>query len=163
MRTDFLAARERRQELVAAAIAARGGATTAFLSLNIPGAEKTPPGAEAFFAAMRDRTLAALAPCAIVEEGRDALGPYAIFSLAIAAVEAKRTCVALEASEPGARLADLDVYASDGRQVDRASRGLAGRSCLVCTQAAVDCIRAGRHQPHEVINRVHELLANYRA
>jgi holo-ACP synthase CitX len=160
LQASLLEARERRQQALSSRLGE--GAATIFLSLNIPGADKTPPGAEAFFAAMQEMLLAAFEPSWKCCAGRDALGPYAIVSVEVDAAETKRRCLALEASAPAARLADLDVYAADGRQLDRASLALPPRSCLVCAQAAVDCMRAQRHAAPEVIARVHELLAPFR-
>ena len=161
MRAKLLKARERRQAALSSQLI-ESGAATIFFSLNIPGVEKTPRGADAFFSAMLVRLLDAFAP-AHCAQGRDALGPYAILSVATEPIETKRRCLALEASEPCARLADLDVYAAGGGQVDRGSLGLPGRSCLVCAQAAVECIRVKRHDAQEVIAKVHELLSPYRS
>ena len=93
----------------------------------------------------------------------DALGPYAIMVLGVDPVEAKTGCVELETGHPSARLIDLDVYSVEGVQIDRGCLGLPGRACLVCSRAAVECIRAKRHSINEVIGNVDALLAHFRA
>ncbi len=80
----------------------------------------------------------------------------------IDAVEAKKRCIIVETGEPCARLADLDVYAQDGAQVDRARLGLPARACLLCALPAVECMRAKRHDQNEVIAKAHALLVRFR-
>ena len=63
---------------------------------------------------------------------------------------------------PSARLFDLDVYTPNGKQVDRAALGLTARTCLICEQSAMDCIRTKRHSFEATIDKVHELLKPYR-
>lgn len=93
----------------------------------------------------------------------DALGPYAIMGLDIEPLAVKRRCIALEASHPAARLIDLDVYSAAGIQVDRACLDLPRRTCFLCSQPAVECIRAKRHSLDQVVEKVHELLAHFSA
>lgn len=99
----------------------------------------------------------------VLEKSLDALGPYAIIALDIDPPEAKRRCIALETGQPAARLIDLDVYSAAGVQIDRASLGVAARSCLVCQSPAVDCIRRKRHSLDQVIAKTHELLSTFSA
>lgn len=101
----------------------------------------------------------------LAELGReqDALGQYAIFALEADPVGVKRRCVAIESRELPMRLLDLDVYSANASQIDRHSIGLVARTCLLCDQPAVDCIRAKRHLFQDVIGRVHALLARFRA
>ncbi len=160
-RRSYLDARDSRQDALAWALG-RGHPATLFLALNIPGVDKTPPGAEALLIWMLNQ-LPAVLP-GIVESGRynDVLGPYAILGLDADPRAVKEACVHLETGHPSARLVDLDVYSPDGRQVDRSALGLPARTCLVCDQPAVDCIRNKRHPLNTVINKVHELLAPFR-
>ena len=158
---NYLEARDSRQDALAQALST-GHPATLFLSLNIPGSKKTPPGAEALFLWMREKLHAGFPGLACLTEARDVLGPYALFGLDIDPPVVKKRCVGLETDHPSARLIDLDVYAADGRQIDLVSLGLQGRSCLVCDQQAVDCIRAKRHAFEETICKVHELLAPFR-
>lgn len=133
-----------------------------FLSLNIPGQEKAPPGAEALFLWMMERLCASFPGLVCLTEASDVLGPYALLGLDADPLAVKKRCVGLETDHPSSRLTDLDVYAADGRQIDRGSLALQGRSCLVCDQRAVDCIRAKRHSFEETLCKVHELLAPFR-
>ena len=160
-RRSYLDARDSRQDALAWALG-RGHPATLLLALNIPGGDKTPPGAEALFLWMLNQ-LPAVVP-GFVESSKfhDVLGPYAILGLDSDPKVVKKACVHLEAGHPSSRLIDLDVYSPDGQQVDRSSLGLPARACLVCDQPAVDCIRAKRHSLHSVIHRVHELLAPFR-
>ena len=91
----------------------------------------------------------------------DALGPYAIMGLDMEPVAIKNRCISLETSHPGARLIDLDVYSASGIQIDRSSLDLPRRTCLVCNQPAVECIRTKRHSFDDVVGKAHELLAHF--
>ncbi len=133
------------------------------MSLNIPGREKTPAGSPAFFLSIFNRLVQDFPGSSVLEKSLDALGPYAIIALKIDPREAKRRCIALETGHPAARLIDLDVYSAAGAQIDRASLGIAARSCLVCQSPAVDCIRLKRHSLEEVIAKTHELLSSFSA
>lgn len=97
------------------------------------------------------------------EKYYDVLGPYAIMAFEMDPLEAKKHCIALETSNPSARLIDLDVYSAQGNQIDRASLGFPARPCLVCQCPAVDCIRLKRHSPVEVIAKTHALLSSFTA
>ena len=160
-RRSYLDARDSRQDALAWALR-RGHPATLFLALNIPGGDKTPPGADALFLWMLNQLPAVLPGFVESSKFHDVLGPYAILSLDANPKVVKKACVHLEAGHPSSRLIDLDVYSPDGQQVDRKTLGLPTRTCLVCDQPAVDCIRAKRHSLHNVIHRVHELLAPFR-
>ncbi len=136
------------------------------LSLNIPGADKTPPGAKRLFA----WALAAIhekqpdgGACHVVAETQDLLGYFALVRCAQAPLAAKRKAVALETMHQAARLVDIDVYRLSGEQVGRCEIGLPARACLLCDAPAVECMRTKRHDPNEVIARAHELLKNFSA
>ena len=111
---------------------------------------------------MREKLHADFPGLTCLTEARDVLGPYALFGLDIDPLVMKKHCLDLESDHPSSRLIDLDVYTANGRQVDRGSLDLQGRSCLVCDQWAVDCIRAKRHTFEETISKVHELLTPFR-
>lgn len=159
---NFLEARDNRQETLAQQLS-KGFPATVFLSLNIPGYEKTPPGSEALFLWAFTELKKLFSGLVTLVEENDALGPYAIMGLALEPQAAKQACIALESGEVFARLLDIDVYAADGRQIDRGSLGVPTRTCLLCAQPAVECIRAKRHSYEEVVVRVHALLSNFRA
>ena len=159
---SFLDARDRRQESLAR-IVGKGFPATVFLSLNIPGLDKTPSGSEALFLAILDQLVSSFPGLSLPEKSCDALGFYATMTLEIDPVAAKKRCIALETGNPSARLIDLDVYSAQGMQIDRASLGYPARTCLVCQSPAVDCIRLQRHSSVEVIARTHELLSPFTA
>jgi holo-ACP synthase len=159
---NFLEARDRRQDALSQALS-KGCSATLFLSLNIPGHEKTPPGSEALFLWVLDNLAENFPGRLCLAKTQDDLGPYAILALDVEPREAKKRCVILESVHPSARLVDLDVYDINGQQIDRRKLGLSGRSCLVCRQPAVECIRVKRHSFDEIIGKVHELLTYFRA
>ena len=156
--SEIIAARNRRQELLEERFSG-GYLTTVFVSLNIPGAEKNPPGVKALFSWALRRLLGEFPESANLMRSNDPLGPFAVISLNREAVGVKLRCIALENVQPFARLVDLDVFNGSGCQVDRAALGLLPRPCLICDQAAVDCIRLRRHAAEEVLERSNELLA----
>lgn len=156
----FLRAREARQAMLSVVLS-RKQRSTLFLSLNIPGVEKSPRGSEGLFASMRSQLAHSFSEICAAEEGRDALGPFLLASFDIDAIELKKRCILWETATTAGRLIDLDVYDAQGRQVDRQSLGLSGRPCLVCDQPAVDCMRNKRHATHEVIGKVNDLLAPF--
>lgn len=159
---NFLEARDSRQDALALQLG-KGYSATIFLSLNIPGYEKTPPGTEALFLWVFTELANLFSGLVTLVEENDALGPYAIMGIDLEPQAVKKECIALESGHVYARLVDIDVYSADGRQIDRGSLGLPTRTCLLCAQPAVECIRAKRHSYEEVIARVHELLSNFRA
>lgn len=158
---EFLEARDRRQETLEAQLANRYPALL-FFTLNIPGGDKTPPGAFGLYNHGLETLFNAFPGMRLLVQGSDQLGPYTYFRLDRDPGEVKRACVELESAGPHARLYDLDVYDSQGRQLDRAAIGLAPRSCLLCENQAVECIRLKRHSIEEVTDKAHELLAPFR-
>jgi holo-ACP synthase len=161
LKSDIILTRDRRQGLLESQLAS-GHPTLLFLSLNIPGAVKNPPGAEQLFSWALGRLAAAFPGLTTMATGCDLLGPYALLGSHCAAVEVKRDCVALETSQAAARLVDADVFDDLGRQIDRAALSLPPRPCLVCELAAVECMRAGRHSYTELGKKIDELLAPFR-
>ncbi len=162
LRLKLLAARDARQQALGHALQAGWPATLA-LALNIAGADKTPPGAAPLFAAIMRQLVDSFPQCVCLHHDEDALGPYALVGVALSAEQAKRRCLAIEESEPAARLVDVDVYDRDGVQLGRAQLGLPARRCLVCGEAAVDCMREKRHPLEAIVARTDELLVTYRA
>lgn len=160
--SSFLDARDARQDALAQTLSA-GHSATLFLSLNIPGAEKSPPGSEAIFLWALGEFRTRFSGLAVTVHTRDALGPYAIIGLDSKPVAVKMCCIELEASHPAARLIDLDVYSASGMQISRSALDLPRRACLLCDQPAVECMRGKRHSFNEVIAKAHELLAPFRA
>lgn len=64
--------------------------------------------------------------------------------------EAKRKAVLLEETHPLGRLADLDVR-DRGRIYSRRDLGCPERSCYLCKEKAVYCVRSMKHTMEEVI------------
>jgi holo-ACP synthase CitX len=160
LQSELLAARDRRHAALRQALG-QGWRAILFLSLAIPGADKTPASAGGLFAWARREAEAACGGLSGLREGHDRLGPFAILGSGMEPPELKMICVGLETVAPFARLIDADVYDSRGTAVDRAFLGLPPRPCLVCAAPARECIRLGRHDGAELSRRVHELLAPF--
>ena len=129
MQAALLEARDARQALLEAGRPPAGAALLA-VSLALPGADKEPPGALALFTWALAQAVVRLPGARPLHSGGDALGPFALLAVPAAPEAVKRTCLAVEAARPAARLVDLDVYDADGRQLDRAALGLPPRACL---------------------------------
>lgn len=155
--SELLAARDARQRLLDRALAA-GRPALLFVSLNLPGPDKSPPGARLLFRCSCERIAESFPGSLLLARERDALGHYALRVLDVDALAAKRLCVDIEHSNPAARLLDLDVYSPSRGQVGRAALGLPPRPCLLCGQPAVDCMRNKRHPLTSVIAQAHALL-----
>jgi holo-ACP synthase CitX len=157
-RSSVLAARDARQ---GALDRHRGaGRTLVAVSLAVPGAEKTPPGAYALFAWALAEVTSALGDASALHSSADVLGPFAVLATRAAALDAKARCVSIETARPAARLLDLDVYSPDGAPLDRARLHLPDRPCLCCDRPARECIRAGRHDLALVARAARALLAS---
>ena len=130
----------------------------AFLSLNLPGEEKTPPGSACLFAWALAEITRAFPAARLHANTRDVLGHYAIITIDAPPRSVKAFAIALETRRAAARLIDLDVYAADGVQLGRRELGLPPRPCLLCDEAAMDCIRQQRHERRALVARAHELL-----
>lgn len=160
LRSSLLAARDARHELLCQALRNRHG-TVVFLTLNLPGADKNPPGSAGLFRWARLCLVEALPVMAESFHGIDALGPFALFAGTGVTQSIKSRCMAVEAVHPFGRLLDLDVYDALGRPVDRALLGHPPRSCLLCRRPARECIRLQRHSDGELNEKTHELLAPF--
>lgn len=143
LRTSLLAARDRRQALLERLFPAPFP-TALMLSLNLPGDEKSGERAEKLFA-WGERALAAALPALLVLRERDALGPFALYHSPLAPAEAKRLAMGVESGHPAGRLLDLDIFDASGAPLGRAALGLPPRSCLLCAEPALSCIRVKRH------------------
>ena len=158
--TQFLSARDARQQDLLRALAAPAAASAAsvlLLSTNVPGPEKQRVGlAHLVHRALAD--LAEVLPLEVVSSRTDLLGPFHLAYSSAPPEAVKRAAVALEAKDPAGRLLDIDVYRTDGSQVDRARLGLPQRACLLCAEPARECIRVQRHSLAELQARVEALL-----
>jgi holo-ACP synthase CitX len=156
LRQQLLAARDARQSTVERGCG--NGRTLIFVGTNVPGPDKDVPGVGQVFGAALRALAAAVSSGRPFEHGRDVLGPWAALAALGPADEVKRAAVRIEERGPGGRLVDIDVYAPDGRPVDRRFLGLGPRQCLLCGEAAVDCVRAGRHDAGAVAAAAMALL-----
>lgn len=77
-------------------------------------------------------------------------GEVAWWCVAADAQTLKRALIALEESQPTARLWDFDVLDSQGVPLSRQALGVAPRRCLVCDAAAKICARERRHDVQAV-------------
>ena len=159
---SILDARDGRQETLSR-ILSEGFPATLVVSLNIPGHEKNLPGTQALFDSMMRSLARVFGEVSVLVCSTDALGPFAVIPLQLDPLEVKKRCIHLESLTPSARLVDLDVYSAAGCQIDRQFLATSRRTCLVCDQAAVECMRLKRHSFDVVIRKVHELLAQHRA
>lgn len=150
-----------RTEALARALA-RGAGALIWMSVNVPGPDKRPPGIDRLFASAVEAVTARVPGAALEAEGLDVLGPYRAFSVRVragaSAVNLKRAMADLERALPAGRLLDLDVYGRRGEPLDRPSLGLPPRACLVCDAPARECIRTGRHTREELAAAVASLL-----
>jgi len=158
-RAELLSARDRRQVAIDRHLGT-GHPSLVAASLNLPGPEKRPPGAEALFRWAVARLSSRLPGAVLLDARHDAAGPFALLAAQPGPVETKLACVAVEAAHPAARLVDLDVYAPGGAAIDRAALGLPPRPCLLCGAPARECMRLRRHLPEEVVARALALLAD---
>jgi holo-ACP synthase CitX len=161
LKSDIIRTRDRRQEILWQHLTA-GYPAVLFLSMNIPGALKNPPGAGTLFTWALERLAEAYPDRAVLETTCDLLGPFAVLGLNHTINGVKRYCMTLEASQPAARLVDLDVFDSQGRQIDRSVLSLPPRPCLLCERTAAECIRLGRHSYSDLTDKTDELLSPFR-
>jgi len=156
LRTSLLQARDSRQALLDGLFPSPFP-TTVMLSLNLPGADKGGERAARLFDWGEKALLGALRVVATVR-GSDQLGPFALYRAELEAREVKRLGIALESLHPAGRLLDVDIYDQSGRQLDRAALDLAPRSCLLCPEPAVACIRAKRHTSEALMIRAQAVI-----
>jgi holo-ACP synthase len=143
LRSELLAARDQRQKLLDGLFPSTS-ASILMLSLNLPGPCKTGPYADRLFY-WGEQALLAVLPVIVVQKRSDTLGPFALYQVQQPAASVKRVSMDLENRGAAGRLLDLDIYDHSGQVVDRASLGFPPRTCLLCPDAAIACIRAQRH------------------
>lgn len=163
---DMMRARDERVQVQNEMLAAAASfpAPTALLSfgMNIPGAVKQTPLIRSGFLFGKERLTELLQ-----REGHPILGTHELrrvsgdswLCLIAAPPEAvKRLAVALEDSEPLARLFDIDVLDSKGQKLSREDFSLPPRRCLLCEEAAVVCARSRAHSVEALFSRCESLL-----
>lgn len=89
-------------------------------------------------------------------------GPIAALAVDMTPEAAKTLAVEIELADAYGRLLDIDVYATDGRQISRTDLGLPPRRCLLCDEHFTVCMREKRHSMEELVARAYALLNAYR-
>lgn len=161
LKTELLAARDLRDAALRKSLA-HNRWTVLQLSLNLPGPNKRPAGAGALFRWGETLLYARLPSLQKLAEESDALGPWALFTDNSSAVTSKQQALLIEETQPAGRLLDIDVYAPQGKVCDRQLLERQQRRCLLCGEAARDCMRLQRHRPEQLEARIDELLAPFR-
>jgi triphosphoribosyl-dephospho-CoA synthase len=160
VRSDFLDARDARQrELDHTLGEARpeDAASFLFVSTNVPGADKHRPGVSRLLRNAIELLQQAIGLRVLLSR-QDILGSFCIACSNRPPIDVKRATMVIEERDFSARLLDIDVYGSNGTQVDRASLGLPPRTCLLCSAPARECILLRRHSQVELVERVDSLL-----
>ena len=158
LRNKLLEARDRRQALLDAWSPPPAPAqATVMLSLNLPGDEKVGERAERLFRWGEGALLEAL-PILEAFRSSDQLGPFALYRTPIEARQAKLLAMSIESGHPAGRLLDLDIYDAAGQPVSRGALELAPRTCLICAEPALSCIRAQRHTSEALKARAHMVI-----
>lgn len=163
---DLLDAKEHRAQLQRE-LRERYQATVVGISVNMPGNRKYTADTVqlVYFAVLRLRELFYTTGGYVLEERvlHGAAGPYALLAIAAEAAQVKRMAMELEEESSFGRLLDIDVFDSRGQQVNRALLGVSERACLVCSEAAVLCVRSRAHSSEEVMAAVRRRLVAFRA
>ena len=139
-----------------------------FVSTNVPGPGKCPPGLSGMFDdSCRDLlevlpSAGTAAASRILVRDRDILGPYVIAYFRQNAALCKRRAVAWEERAPGGRLMDVDVYDPGGWRIGRDGLALKPRPCLVCDQPARECMLLRRHEPEDLVRACEILIEETR-
>lgn len=157
LKAEILAARTRRQAILQQRLP-QGSDCLLQLSLNIPGADKTPRGTVGLYRWGEQQLNRRLPELRKIFSEVDLLGPWGLYGSSRPALETKRISVAIEESQTFARLLDIDVYPSTGQPCDRHRIGLGGRTCLLCHEPANQCARLQRHSFPQLEKRLEELL-----
>lgn len=159
---DLLEAREKRVELMDSLLK-RYQAPLLVMRVNYPGLKKTN---ELTLTIIQD--MSALL-CTMLGEKVcfklrqiGAEGPIFLAVVKEEAVVLKRTALDLEENHVLGRCLDLDVYDSSGRGLSRQELGYPRRKCYLCEDYAQHCVRARRHEEHEVIEYIEDRFKSYR-
>ena len=163
---DMMRARDERVQVQNEMLAAAASfpAPTALLSfgMNIPGAVKQTPlirsgflfGKEQLSELLHREDYALLR----TRELRRVSGDSWLCLIGAPPEAVKRLAVALEDSEPLARLFDIDVLNCEGQKLSREDFSLPPRRCLLCEEAAVVCARSRAHSVEALFSRCDSLL-----
>ena len=150
---DMMRARDERVQVQNEMLAAAASfpAPTALLSfgMNIPGAVKQTPLIRSGFLFGKERLTELLHredyALLMTHELRRVSGDTWLCLVGAPPEAVKRLAVALEDSEPLARLFDIDVLNCEGQKLSREDFSLPPRRCLLCEETAVVCARSRAH------------------
>ena len=158
---QILAERERRWNR-RLALAATHSCPVLSLTLNIPGPDKNPVGAEAALERLRAALRAAIDAAGGQTAGELRLsgpdGPGWLAAVRMDALALKRLAVRVEEEHALGRLADADVMDAAGRPCNREDVGREPRRCFLCSRPASLCRRERRHSLEELLAAVRALL-----
>lgn len=155
---DILAAKDLRY-LRQQAMREKYGTVLISMTINIPGPVKDKP----VFRQLLDYGIGKLrSGLQIIAEDRiyPATGPEALLAVSNDAKQVKELAVAVEEDHSFGRLLDIDVFTASGKLLSRQQMGQ-GRSCLICGEMAVNCMRGRRHSSGELQTAVGRLLDEF--
>lgn len=151
---------ERQQQLLSCF-----GLPVVTLSLNIPGAVKQFPLARKTYLEARSLMLRQFERHSIQVasswEEAGISGSAGCFAVCAQAEHVKKLLMAIEETLPLARLFDMDVMDSSGQSISRRDFGYPPRRCLLCSEPAAVCARAGTHAREELFRHAHALMAGH--
>ena len=137
------------------------GTAIASITINIPGSTKDSTVIRQLCAYAANALHLEFAVLAM-ESVNLPTGPEAVLAIDAEARELKKAAIILEESHPFGRLLDIDVISADGTHLSRQT-SKTSRSCLLCTQPAVHCIRERQHSMEEIQAAVGNLLNHFLA
>jgi holo-ACP synthase len=73
----------------------------------------------------------------------------------------KKITVEIEDNSELGRIFDIDVYLNDGNSIGRDMINKPQRKCIICDEDARICVRSGKHDLNQIINRINEIINNY--
>ena len=159
---DILAARETRAAL-REELRQTSGLPVLTFSINCPGPTKDSASIRSLLRHAVDcfRELAAARDLFSHEERffYPPTGPFVLLAIAGDATLFKRLAAQIEDLPEYGRLLDIDVYDSDGQQLSRTQFGLPLRSCFLCEDDAITCMRQGRHTAADLQQEFQRRLA----
>lgn len=90
-------------------------------------------------------------------------GPAAVLAVEGDAAVIKAFGVSMEEETPFGRMLDIDVFDTEGHQNSRALLEWKERKCMVCSEAAIVCIRSGAHQQDVLLSEVKKKIIHFKA
>jgi len=159
---DLLEERERRVELIDSLLK-RYKTPLLMMKVNYPGLKKTNDLTLTIIHEMSALICSILGTKICFKSLRlGAEGPVFLAGVKEAVLVLKKVAVDLEEKHVLGRCLDLDVYDSMGRSISRQELGYLKRKCYLCEDYAHHCVRARRHQEHEVIEYIEDRFERYR-